>query len=54
MHRGKRKDGSDAFAEQLYPADYWPLEMLILITSEAQSPSAPPGNESHRGNIALF
>lgn len=38
MHRGKRKDGSDAFAEQLYPADYWPLEMLILITSEAQKP----------------
>lgn len=34
MQRGKRTDGGDAFAVPLYDEQYWPLEMLILITSE--------------------
>ncbi len=36
MHRGKRPDGGDAFAEPLYPADHWPLRVIIAVTSEAQ------------------
>ncbi len=36
MHRGDKPDGSDAVAEQLFDAQYWPLEMLILVTSEAE------------------
>ncbi len=38
MHCGIKPDGSDAVAEQLFDAHYWPLEMLILITSEAEKP----------------
>jgi len=38
MHRGEKPDGSDAVAEPLFDANYWPLEMLILITSEAEKP----------------
>ena len=33
MHRGKEKDGKDAFAEQLYDENYWDLRLLILVTS---------------------
>jgi len=33
MHRGKDKDGKDAFAEQLYDENYWDLRLLILVTS---------------------
>ncbi len=36
MHRGQREDGSDAYAEPLYPAGYWPLHVIIAITSEKQ------------------
>ncbi len=36
MHRGRREDGRDAWAEPLYPADYWPLQVIIAITSEVQ------------------
>jgi diphosphomevalonate decarboxylase len=38
MHRGTREDGTDSFAEQLYPETYWPLEMFVLVTSEAAKP----------------
>jgi len=33
MHLGAKKDGSDAVATQIENKDYWPLELLILITS---------------------
>ena len=35
MHLGEDEDGADSVAEPLYSEDYWPLELLILITSEA-------------------
>lgn len=38
MKRGEMPDGRDAVAVPLYDARYWPLEMLILITSEAEKP----------------
>jgi diphosphomevalonate decarboxylase len=38
MHRGIRNDGTDSFAEQLFPETYWPLEMFVLVTSEAVKP----------------
>jgi diphosphomevalonate decarboxylase len=33
MKKGNLSNGSDAFAFPLYPEDYWPLEVLICITS---------------------
>ncbi|MGH1363565.1 MAG: diphosphomevalonate decarboxylase [Calditrichia bacterium] len=33
MHLGEEEDGSDAIATQIENKDYWPLELLILITS---------------------
>lgn len=36
MDHGKNSNGSDSVARPMHPADYWPLEMLILITSEAE------------------
>ncbi len=35
MKKGESTDGSDAFAMQLYDENYWQLDMLILITSDA-------------------
>lgn len=35
MKKGESTDGSDAFAVQLYDENYWQLDMLILVTSEA-------------------
>lgn len=36
MKTGERPDGADAVAVQLQAASYWPLAMLILITSDAE------------------
>jgi len=36
MKMGEKADGSDAVAVQLYDETYWPLEMLIIITSAAE------------------
>lgn len=36
MKAGARPDGSDAVAVQLHDETWWPLEMLILITSAAE------------------
>jgi len=36
MKKGEAADGSDAFAVQLAPPEYWDLHILILITSTEQ------------------
>jgi diphosphomevalonate decarboxylase len=36
MKKGEKADGSDSVAFQLYDEHYWPLDMLILITSAAE------------------
>jgi len=36
QHRGEHKDGSDCYAEPLFPAKHWPLEVVIAITSEQE------------------
>jgi diphosphomevalonate decarboxylase len=36
MQPGVQEDGSDALAVQLYDENYWPLDMLICITSETK------------------
>ncbi len=36
QHRGETNNGSDSFAEQLWPAKHWPLEVVIAITSTAK------------------
>lgn len=36
MKMGEKADGSDAVAFQLHDEHYWPLDMLILITSAAE------------------
>ncbi len=33
MHRGENPDGSDAYAEQIFGADHWPLRMLVALTT---------------------
>lgn len=32
MHKGHLETGDDAYAEPLFPADHWPLEVVIAIT----------------------
>jgi len=36
MNSGSLRDGSDAFAEQLYDENFWDLRLLVLITSEQE------------------
>ncbi|MCF6262031.1 MAG: diphosphomevalonate decarboxylase [Xanthomonadales bacterium] len=36
QHRGQHSDGSDSYAEALFPAKHWPLEVVIAITSEKE------------------
>ena len=38
MSRGQRSDGLDAVARPLFPAEHWPLEVLIAIVSDAAKP----------------
>lgn len=36
-HRGKKEDGSDCFAEQIFPPEYWPeFRMVIAVTSKKE------------------
>lgn len=35
MHRGRRADGADAYAEQLAPPEHWPLSAVIAVTDTA-------------------
>ncbi len=34
MDHGQRPDGKDSVARELYPAEYWDLTILIVVTSE--------------------
>ena len=36
MHAGSLPDGSDSFAEPLLPAEAWPLELVIAVTSREE------------------
>jgi len=36
MHRGDNPDGTDSFAEPMEPPEYWPLEVLVGITSTVE------------------
>lgn len=33
MHKGTKPDGSDCYAEQIYDIDYFPLNIIVLITN---------------------
>lgn len=33
LHKGNEADGSDCFAEQIYPPDYLPLDIIVVITN---------------------
>jgi len=34
-HRGEKEDGSDCYAEQLFPPEHWPeLRMVVAVTSK--------------------
>ncbi len=36
-HRGKKDDGSDSFAEQIFPPEHWPeIRMVIAVTSKKE------------------
>lgn len=36
MHAGQRSDGSDCYAEGLFEADHWPLEVVVAVTDRAR------------------
>ena len=36
MHAGQAIDGSDAYATPLFPAEHWPLEVVIVLTTEGE------------------
>ena len=36
MHVGERPDGTDSAAEQIAPAEHWPLTMLLCVTTEGR------------------
>lgn len=42
-HAGQRPDGGDSFAEQLYPADYWPLRVLVARIGGRKKVSSTEG-----------
>lgn len=33
MHKGEQPDGSDCYAEQIYHQDYFPLDVIVVITN---------------------
>ena len=68
MHKGVAVDGSDSFAEPLAPAEAWPLQVLVAITtrsekavgsgpgmamSAATSPYYPQWVETHPQDLAI-
>jgi diphosphomevalonate decarboxylase len=36
MHGGRRQDGTDAWAETVFPSNHWDLRVVIGVTTEAQ------------------
>lgn len=55
LHRGERADGSDAVATQLLPADGWPLQVVIAITSTARKAvSSGAGMELSRATSPFY
>lgn len=49
MNMGKKSDGSDAYAHQIFPENYWNLNILIAITSkEKKSTGSGDGMEISR------
>ena len=44
MHKGAEPDGSDCYAEQLYPTEFFPLYVIVVITnSEIKKTSSRNG-----------
>jgi len=47
MNPGMRSDGKDAIAEPLRPIDYWPLNVIIAITSTSSKPASSTHGMNH-------
>ena len=48
--RGEKDDGSDSFARQVFPADYWPLlvDVIAVVSSERKQISSTEGMKMSR------
>lgn len=55
LHSGSAADGSDSFAEQLMPAEDWPLNVVVAITqTEPKSVSSTEGMLSTSGSSPFY
>lgn len=54
QHRGERKDGSDCYAEPLFPAKHWPIEVVIAITSEHEKKTSSSKGMLHTAATAPY
>ncbi len=49
LHRGEARDGSDCFAEPLFPADHWGVRLLVVHTARgAKAVGSTGGMERSR------
>ncbi len=54
QHRGSKDDGSDSFAEQLYPAEHWPLEVVVAITNTARKTTSSSAGMLHTATSSPY
>ncbi len=55
LHSGNAADGSDSFAEQLMPAEDWPLSVVVAITqTEPKATSSTEGMLSTSGSSPFY
>ncbi|MCF6225807.1 MAG: diphosphomevalonate decarboxylase [Xanthomonadales bacterium] len=54
QHCGQQNDGSDSYAEPLFPAKHWPLEVVIAITSEQEKTTGSTAGMLHTAATAPY
>jgi len=54
QHCGHRNDGSDSYAEPLFPTKHWPLEVVIAITSEQEKTTGSTAGMLHTAATAPY
>jgi diphosphomevalonate decarboxylase len=54
MNPGKKADGSDALAKPLYDREYWPLEVLVFITSRVEKATGSGEGMKHTANTSPY
>ncbi len=54
MHRGVLDNGSDAYAEPLYDAGWWPLRVIIAITAEGPKKTGSTDGMEHSRHTSPY